>query len=398
MEPKLLSPLTIRDLTLRNRVVLSPMLTYSATNGHTNDWHLMHLGKFAAGGVGLVMMESTKIDPAGCTTPRDCGIWKDDFIPALSRIAALVKNHGAAAGIQLGHSGRKARNVLPWEGRTPDATLEGVDHGERWELVGPSALQGSPDAEVPHVLTIDEIHDLVRKWGEAARRADDAGFDVVEIHGAHGYLIHQFLSPESNRRDDEYGGSPEGRMRFALEVVQEVRRNWPAGKPLFFRASAIDEAGCRIEDTVDLCKALYAEGVDLIDCSTGGMWVPAERRPPRNAGYGYQVPHAEHVRKRAGVATMAVGAIVHGDQAERILQQDQADLVAIGRELLHNPNWVFDAAAKLGSDTPYAYAPDAYGYWLALRQQRQDEYTPIISGDGIEPSTQRWGIESVARS
>ncbi|HET7158205.1 MAG TPA: oxidoreductase, partial [Burkholderiales bacterium] len=239
MTHMLFSPLTIREVTLRNRIVVSPMLTYSADNGHVNDWHLGHLAQFAAGGAGLVFMESTKIDPAGCSTPRDTGLWKDEFIAPLKRITALIKRNGAVPAIQLGHSGRKARRSVPWEGRVPMAQCPGVDHGETWELIAPSAVPHDKHYAVPREMTKDDIREIAQAWGQGARRALEAGFDIVEIHGAHGYLIHQFLSNIANRRTDEYGGSLENRMRFAVEVAREVRRYWPQSKPLFFRASAV---------------------------------------------------------------------------------------------------------------------------------------------------------------
>ena len=215
MQPMLFSPLKIRDITLRNRIVVSPMLTYSADNGHVNDWHLAHLAQFAAGGAGLVFMESTKIDPAGCSTPRDIGLWKDEFVEPLKRITALIKRNGAVPAIQLGHSGRKARRSVPWEGRVPMAKCPGVDHGEVWELVGPSAIPHDPKYAVPREMTREDIREVAEAWGQAARRANEAGFDIVEIHGAHGYLIHQFLSATANQRTDEYGGSFENRMRVS---------------------------------------------------------------------------------------------------------------------------------------------------------------------------------------
>ena len=361
----LFSPLQLREVRLRNRIVLSPMLTYSAVGGHVNDTHLVHLGKFSAGGTGLVFVESTKVDPRGCTTPCDLGLWKDDFVAGMRKVAALIKSYGAVAGIQLGHSGRKARISIPWEGRAPLDRCPGVDHGEEWELIGPSPIAHSPRYAAPRAMTREDIGEMARAWGQAARRADQAGFDVVEIHGGHGYLIHQFLSPVSNRRSDEYGGSLENRMRFAAEVVREVRRSWPEGKPLFFRISAVDESGWKIEDSVALAKVLKAGGVDVIDCSSGGM--TGNSITEGSAQYGYQVEYARRVRAGADVMTMAVGLIVHSDQAERILQTGSADVVALGRELLHNPNWPIDAAQKLGIESPFAQISPVYGYWLEKR-------------------------------
>jgi len=380
--PLLFQPMTLRGITLRNRIVLSPMLTYAAERGHVTDWHLMHLGKFAAGGTGLVFMESTKVDPRGCTTPRDPGLWKDDFIPGLERITRFVKGLGAAVGIQLGHSGRKARNSVPWEGRAPLASHPGLEEGEEWELVAPSAIAASPAAALPRALSLPEIQDMVASWGAAAARAHRAGFDVLEVHGAHGYLLHQFLSPAANRRSDAYGGSADRRRRFAVEVVEEARRYWPAEKPLFFRVSATDEDGGTIEETVALARVLRAHGVDVIDCSTGGM-TPRSITEADRPHLGYQVPHAARIRADAEVATMAVGLIVHADQAEAILREGSADLVAIGREMLHNPNWPVDAAQKLAVEEAFAAIPPAYGYWLEKRAR---------AGFGGPPSTWQAGI------
>ncbi len=375
MESVLFGPHAIRGVQLRNHIVASPMLTYSANGGHVNDWHVVHLGKVAAGGSGLVFMESTKVDPHGCSTARDAGIWKDEFVPALERITAVIRSHGAVPGIQLSHSGRKARRSLPWEGRAPMDSCPGVDHGETWELFAPSGIPHTPKYAVPREMSQADIDRLVEAWGQAARRADEAGFDVVEIHGAHGYLIHQFLSEQANRRTDHYGGSLENRMRFALEVVQRVRQSWPASKPLFFRVSAVDECGWRIEDSVALARALKAHGVDVIDCSSGGM---GEQSTTETAlSYGYQVDYAQQIRARAGVPTMAVGLIVHADQAEEILRSGKADLIALGRELLHNPNWPLDAAQKLGIEAPFAHIAPSYGYWLEKRGRNR----------GITPST-----------
>lgn len=381
--PTLFTPIELRGLCLKNRVVLPPMLTYRADNGHISDWHLAHLGQFAMGGVGLVFMESTKVDPRGCTTPRDPGLWKDEFIPGLQRITALIHAQGAAAGIQLGHSGRKARNSLPWEGRAPLHECAGVDHGEPWEIIGPSAVAHSPQAAVPRAMALADIQAQIEAWGQAARRAHHAHFDVLEIHGAHGYLLHQFLSSSSNRRSDAYGGPLAQRMRFALEVVEEVRRHWPADKPLFFRISAVDEDGWTLDDSVVLARALRDRGVDVIDCSSGGMTPQSVVAHAQPQGFGYQVPYAERIRRDAQVPTMAVGLILHSDQAEEILSCGQADLVAIGRELLHNPHWVLDAAIKLGVPDTYAKVPPSYGYWLEKRARAGFEPHLSTRSDGM---------------
>lgn len=379
--PLLFTPMQLRALELRNRIVLAPMLTYAANGGYVNDVHLMHYGRFAAGGVGLVFLESTKVDPRGCSTPSDTGLWKDEFIPGLKRIVDLVHASGAKAGIQLSHSGRKARRAVPWEGRAPLASHPGVDHGEEWEIIGPSAIPHSDKYAAPREMSRDDIALIVEAWGRAAERAAQAGFDAIEVHGAHGYLIHQFLSTQSNLRNDEYGGSLENRMRFAAEVARRVRRSWPREKPLFYRISAVDDAGWTIEDSIVLSRTLASCGVDVIDCSTGGMLDQASA--VESISYGYQVKHARDVRAGANVMTMAVGMIIHADQAEEVLRSGSADLIAIGREFLHNPNWPLDAAQKLGVESACAALPPSSGYWLEKRARNS----------AIRPSTWSRGID-----
>ncbi|QIL80010.1 NADH:flavin oxidoreductase/NADH oxidase [Diaphorobacter sp. HDW4A] len=379
-ESILLSPWRLRDLQLRNRVVLSPMLTYQARGGAITPWHLVHLGQFASGGVGLVFMESTKVDPLGCTTSSDPGLWSDEFVPALRQLTDFIHQQGAAAGIQLGHSGRKARNSLPWEGRKPLIEVQRVDGKGDWELIAPSALAHGAGAGVPRAMTQADIDAQIDHWIAATRRADAAGFDVLEIHCAHGYLLHQFLSAAANRRSDRYGGSLENRMRFPLDVVRAVRAAWPQGKPLFVRVSAVDESGGSLQETITFAQQLKRAGVDVIDCSAGGMAGPVGEHSVRPA-FGYQVPYATAVRARASIATMAVGLIVHAQQAEAVLASGAADLVAIGRELLHNPHWVLDAAVKLGCDRPYASSPPSYAYWLDKRAQI-----------GVDRETSTWGL------
>ncbi len=367
MVPKLFTPHTIRGVTLKNRIVLSPMLTYHAQEGKVSDWHLIHLGKFATGGAGLVFMESTKVDARGCTTTADTGLWNDSFIEPLTRITSFIKRQGAVPGIQLSHSGRKARTSLPWEGRGPIETEARPDGVSPWELIAPSAIPHAKSYPVPRAMTKGDIKELVEAWGKAAIRAYKAGFEVVEIHGAHGYLIHEFLNPNANQRTDEYGGSLENRMRFAVEVAESVRRSWPEDKPLFFRMSAIDNDGWEIEDSVALAKLLKSKGVDLIDCTTAGMAVTPVNASVHPLHYGYQVPHAERIRREAEIETMAVGLIIHAEQAEAILDHGRADLVALGREMLHNPNWPIDAAEKMGLKPSGACVHASYGYWLDKR-------------------------------
>ncbi len=384
---KLFSPLVIRALTLKNRIVVAPMHQYSGEQGFATDWHLMNAGRFAAGGAGLVILESTKVERRGCGTVGDLGLWDDAFIPGFRRLAEFIHRCDAAAGVQLGHSGRRSRTQRPWEGgrqlqRTPEM-LSQVPDFDAWEPVGPSELAASASEAPPRALSRDEIPKVVEAFGQAARRAHEAGLDVVEIHGAHGFLIHQFLSPVANRRNDEYGGSDLNRMRFAIEVVESVRAHWPADKPLFMRLSVEDDAGWGPEQSVALARIVKDKGVDVIDCSGGGM---STKPPAAPVGYGYQVPYAEKLKHEAGIMTMAVGLIVHADQAERVLQEDRADLIALARELLYNPNWPLDAAQKLGLDPDFAMAPPQSGWWLSRRARTANELTmsTFRGGLGVE--------------
>jgi 2,4-dienoyl-CoA reductase-like NADH-dependent reductase (Old Yellow Enzyme family) len=382
--PKLFEPLSIRGVTLKNRVVVAPMHQYSGVKGFATDWHLMNAGRYAAGGAGLVIMESTKVERRGCGTVGDLGLWDDAFIPGLKRCADFIRAQNAVPGIQLGHSGRKARRFRPWEGGGPLEPSAEIDDWEAWELVSASAIAAPETDPLPRALTRAEIPGVIERWGQAARRAQEAGFDVLDIHGAHGYLIHQFLSPFSNRRNDAYGGSELNRMRFAIEVVESVRAHWPEPKPLFLRLSVEDDSGWGPDQSVALARLVKPMGVDVIDCSSGGM----RGSPVTSAGpvtYGYQVPYAERLRRDAEIMTMAVGLIVHCDQAEQILAQGRADLVALARELLYNPNWPMDAAQKMGIDRNFAAVPSPQAYWLAKRAQ---------SVKGVQPSTYMKGMNA----
>ncbi|MFO0233186.1 MAG: NADH:flavin oxidoreductase/NADH oxidase [Burkholderiales bacterium] len=372
--PLLFTPLALRGLALKNRVVVAPMHQYSGRDGHATDWHLMNAGRFAAGGAGLVVVESTKVERRGCGTVGDLGLWDDAFVPGLARIVDLVHECGAACGIQLGHSGRKARVGRPWEGGRPlERASAGVADWDAWELVAPSAIAADDASPVPRALSVAEIGDVIDAWVAATRRADAAGFDMVEIHGAHGFLLHEFLSPQANRRDDAYGGTPGKRMRFALELAEAVRAAWPAGKPLFVRLSIDDDAGWAPADSVALARQLGALGVDVIDCSAGGITpTPVSSAP---IGYGYQVPFARAIRREADVRAMAVGLIVHPSQAERVLRDGDADLIALAREMLWNPNWAMDAAAKLGVD-PFSLVPPQAGWWLERRAKSMPALVP----------------------
>jgi 2,4-dienoyl-CoA reductase-like NADH-dependent reductase (Old Yellow Enzyme family) len=338
----LLSPLTLRGTTFRNRAWVSPMCQYSAVDGLPDDWHLVHLGARAVGGAGLVMTEATAVVPEGRISPQDTGIWNDEQAERWARIARFVKAQGAAAGMQLAHAGRKASTVRPWDGR---GYIQPADGG--WRTVGASPI-GYADWPAPHALTPAELADLTQQWVAAARRALAAGFDTVEIHAAHGYLLHQFLSPLTNTRTDEYGGSFENRVRHPLEVVAAVREVWPDDRPLLVRISAQDWApgGWSLEESVALSRLLKEAGVDLVDCSSGGL-VPEQQI---TAGPGYQVPFAAAVREGAGIATGAVGMITEPMQAEKVLADGHADVVLLARELLRDPHWPLRAAAELGAD------------------------------------------------
>ena len=384
-QPLLFSPMQIRGMSLKNRCVIAPMHQYAAVDGFAQDWHLMNIGRYAAGGAGLVFVESTKVDRRGCGTIGDLGLWKDDHISGHKRLADTIRNYGAVPAIQLGHSGRKARRFRPWQGGKPltqeAAEAEGLKDWDQWKLVSASALANPGDPE-PHGLTKAEVQDLVKMWGQGVRRSVEAGYEALELHGAHGYLVHQFLSPSSNARNDEYGGSEETRRRFLMEIVEETRLYWPEDKPLFLRLSVQDDAGFGPDESVNVAKAVGPMGVDVIDCSSGGM----RGSPVISAGpvsYGYQVPYAERLKQDGGVMSMAVGLIVHADQAEAILQNGQADLIAIAREAMYNPNWPMDAAIKLDADPSSASVPAAVSYWLEKRASLVD-ITPSTYGSGID--------------
>jgi 2,4-dienoyl-CoA reductase-like NADH-dependent reductase (Old Yellow Enzyme family) len=387
-QPLLFTPLSLRSVTFKNRVVVAPMHQYSGVEGFATDWHLVNAGRYAQGGAGLVIMESTKVARNGCGTVGDLGLWDDRFIPGLARCAAFIRAQGAVPGIQLGHSGRKARLGRPWEGGRPLIGSEPeIYDWDGWELVAPSAVPHTETSPTPRPLSHNEVRDLVSKWGAAAARAAKAGFDLLEIHGAHGYLVHQFLSPLANRRTDEYGGSEANRMRFALEVAECVRAQWPADKPLFMRLSCEDDAGWGPEESVRLARLLSEKGVDVIDCSSGGTLAGSPTEGARARKYGYQVPYAEKIRRDAGVMTMAVGHIIHADQAEAILREGRADLIALAREIINNPNWPMDAAQKLGADPEFKFVPSPYAYWLAKRAKSGFEGTPSTWSKGLGDAT-----------
>jgi 2,4-dienoyl-CoA reductase-like NADH-dependent reductase (Old Yellow Enzyme family) len=338
----LFDPYTLRGVTFRNRIGVSPMCQYSSTDGFADDWHLVHLGSRAVGGAGLVMAEATAVEARGRISPEDLGLWKDEHIPPLARITRFLRGQGAASGIQLAHAGRKASTGRPWEGGKPVAPPHG------WSpIVAPSALPFDVGYQTPQALSEPEIGELIAGFASAARRALLAEFDVIEIHAAHGYLIHEFLSPLANHRDDQWGGAFDNRIRLLLEIVRAVRRVWPDSRPLLVRLSTTDWVGAdgwTVEDSIALSRRLRAEGVDLIDCSSGGI-------APRIAvpvGPGYQTANAARIRAEAPMATAAVGLITSAAQAEHILRTGQADMVFLARALLRDPYWPLRAAAELG--------------------------------------------------
>jgi 2,4-dienoyl-CoA reductase-like NADH-dependent reductase (Old Yellow Enzyme family) len=344
----LFSPLTLRTIVLKNRIAVSPMCMYSSVDGFSTDWHLVHLGSRAVGGAGIVMTEATAVVPEGRITPFDLGIWKDEHIEGLKRITKFITDQDSVPAIQLAHAGRKASHTRPWEGSKVLPEEEGG-----WKPVAPSAIPFEQDTAAPHALSKQEIQTIIRAFEKAAKRSLDAGFKIIEIHAAHGYLFHEFYSPLSNTRSDGYGGSFENRIRFLLEVVEKVRKVWPEEYPVFVRVSATDwvENGWTGEDSVALALELSKRGVDLIDCSTGGI-IP---NVPIPVGPAYQVPFAEQIRQQANIMTGAVGIITKSQQAEEILKNGQADLILLGRELLRDPYFPLHAAQELKDD--YQWPP-----------------------------------------
>jgi 2,4-dienoyl-CoA reductase-like NADH-dependent reductase (Old Yellow Enzyme family) len=341
-EPHLFSPLTIRSVTLRNRIGVPPMCQYSAQNGLANDWHYIHYGSRAVGGAGLIIVEATGVAPEGRITPGCLGIWSDPHAEALARIAALIKQHGAVAGIQIGHAGRKASASFPWQGGAHLTEAEGG-----WPSIAPSAIPfGANLPKVPRAMTLDDIARVRQDFVAAARRALAAGFNWLELHAAHGYLFSEFLSPLTNQRTDQYGGSFENRCRFLLETTRAVRAVWPDNLPLTVRISVVDwmPGGWDMTQSIALVKELKALGVDLMDCSSGGL--VAEAKIP--AAPGFQVPFSDGIRQATGIATATVGLITEPKPADAIIRAKQADIVLLGREMLRDAYWPVRAAKELG--------------------------------------------------
>jgi len=367
----LFDPFTLRGVTFPNRVAVSPMSQYVSVDGYTNDWHIVHLGRFALGGAGLVFTEATAVEERGRRTHGDLGLWHDDHVAGLARIAKFLKEQGAIAGIQLGHAGRKASERRPWDGETPVDSEDVSLRGEApWTALGPSPLPYGDGWPEPAEMSLSDIGTVLEAFGSAARRADAAGFDVIDIYAGHGFLVHQFYSPVTNRRTDAYGGSRENRMRFAVEVAKAVRAQWPEDKPLIFRISAVDwvEGGWDLDDTIALAETLKSHGVDMLDCSSGGIGGPG--KPQRmTIGHGFQVPFAEAVRKATGLATMGVGFLWEPAEVDRMVAEGEADLVALARELLDDPNWTLHAARALGADSQHEMWKPQFGWWLNKRER-----------------------------
>ena len=344
--PNLFDPITVRGVTFSNRIWVSPMCQYSAINGVATEWHNVHIGSFATGGAGMIMMEATGVVPEGRISTACLGLWNDAQRERLKPIVDFAHSMGTRIGIQLAHAGRKASCLPPWSDHPMASKEEGG-----WECVAPSAISFGGKYPVPRELSKEEIKELISAFAKSAKRAVEAGFDLVEIHAAHGYLIHQFLSPISNHRNDEYGGSFENRTRLILEISKAVRSAIPDSMPLFVRISASDwlEDGWTIDESVELCKSLKALGVDLIDVSSGGTSSGA----PVPVGPGYQVPFAERIRRESGIPTCAVGLITEAKQADQIVQKGEADAVMMAREFLRNPRWPLQAAKELGAEVSW---------------------------------------------
>lgn len=367
--PLLFTPMTLGGVTLKNRVVISPMCQYSAQDGLANDWHSVHLGQYALGGSGLVFCEAAAVEERGRITHGDLGIWSADHAAALKPITSFLSAHGAVPGMQIAHAGRKASMQRPWLGHGPLDESDRARGETAWDIVAPSAEPVSEGGLMPHELSLEDIETVQQAFADAAGYTDDAGFEVLELHSAHGYLSHTFLSPLSNHRNDAYGGDRAGRMRFTLETVEKVRAVWPDHKPFFVRISSVDgmEGGWEMEDSIALTGEMKRRGVDVVDCSSGGIaGMATTSRDP--LPLGFRLPFSDRIRRDGDIATMTHGLIVHAEQAEEILQTGQADLIGIAREALYNPYWARHAANELGADPDFADWPDQYGWWLTRRE------------------------------
>lgn len=381
-QPLLFTPITIRGVTSKNRIVVSPMCQYNSDDGGPGDWQMMHIGRLAVGGAGIIFGEETGVEARGRKTYKCAGIWDDKHIPMFRKLTDFIKEQDAVPAIQLGHAGRKASCHTATEDWRPLEDKDAADGMPPWQGLAPSALDQLPRRFIPKAMDQNDIRTVLDAWREATRRSMDAGYDILEIHGAHGYLIHQFLSPVSNHRNDAYGGDRAGRMRFALEVAEVVRDAWPPDKPLFFRVSAVDGEGgiWSLEDTVALSKELKDRDIDLVDCSSGGISGDSEM-PMVPRIEQFQAGFADRVRREAGIMTIAVGGITQAQQAEDILQSGRADLVALAREFLWNADWAAHAAKELGAVDPYGQMPHEYAY--RLRQREKQKEMPINQGGDV---------------
>lgn len=371
----LFSELTKRGVTFRNRIVISPMCTYSATDGIASDFHLTHYGRFGLGGAGLVMLEATSVLPEGRVSHGDLGLWDDGQVEPLARIVRMLKKQGATVGIQLVHGGRKACRQRPWDGYVGVSNGNAFPGEPPWPIVAPSAIPMSDEHQAPTEMDAEAIAEVRHAFRAATRRAADAGFDVVELHGAHGFLLHSFMSPITNKRADSYNGDFERRHRLMFEVVSDVRDEWPEDRPLFVRISLEDgaEGGRPFSESVELSSRLKGLGVDVIDCSSGGIGGHSSSNSAQGKpGFAPHVPATEVIKNEAGVATMAVGLITQPLRAEQIVSAGKCDLIGIGREALVNPNWPLHARRSLsvdGAGAEFTHWPVQYGWWLQRREQ-----------------------------
>ena len=368
-EVPLFSSFKIKSKSFRNRIVLSPMCQYKAKDGVISDWHFQHYSRFAFSGLGAAFVEATGVSPEGRIGHGCTGIWSDSHVEGLSKVAKIFNEYNCLSGIQLAHAGRKASYLRPWDGASPITENDKVEPA--WQTIGPSAIPINNSSPVPKEMTVEDINKVREDFKKAAQRADKAGFDIIEIHGAHGYLLHSFFSPLSNQRNDQYGGNFENRIRFAMEIIADIKSVWPDNKPLFYRLSSIDAPGqgANLEDNIKLAKSLKSVGVDVIDCSSGGITGSPVLTKSKIIP-GFQVPYSEKIKKDAEISSMAVGAIISADQANEIISNKRADLVAMGRELLADTQWVYKAATYFNLENAKDYLPDSYSFYLS----RRDEY------------------------
>lgn len=382
--PQLISKFSLRGMTVKNRLMVSPMCMYSAEDGFADDFHLVHLGRFALGGAGLVFVEATSVSSDGKITHGCLGLWRDEQIAPLARVADFLHRSGAKAGIQLSHAGGKGSSQRPWEGLAPLTAADTEARGDApWPIVNVTDEPLQKGQEGVRGLTEADLDRIAEDFVAAARRADQAGFDIIEVHCAHGYLLHSFLSPISNLRNDAYGGDLEGRMRFPLDVLTRVRAAWPEVKPMSVRISSVDgvDIGWTIEDSVTFARRLKDIGIDIVDCSSGGMMLPREKNLPQRTP-GFHLPYAERIRREASIPVIGVGLIREAAQAEAVIANDQADLVAVAREALFDPNWANRWALDLTGAEAWDAWPEQFGWWLKRRARQQKD---LFGPDREEP-------------